>query len=53
MNIILKSFLITLAAVLLVFLMCLIALLPGSYSFIVEGILVFVLLWVYIYVLLK
>ena len=53
MNIILKSFLIALAFMLLVFLISLIGLLPEPYSFIITGIVAFAMVWVYIYILLK
>lgn len=53
MNIILKSFLITLAFMSLVSLVSLAPSLPEPYSFIVTGIVAFAMIWVYIYILLK
>lgn len=53
MNIILKSFLIALAVIVVITLMPLCTLLQGFYGLISVSIIVFILLWVYFYVLLK
>jgi hypothetical protein len=53
MNIILKSFLITLVVMLVIFLTSLIGLLPELYSFIIVGVTAFTLIWVFVYALLK
>ena len=53
MNIILKSFLIALAVFLIIIIMSLCLILPGFYGLISLLIIIFILLWVYIYILLK
>lgn len=53
MNIILKSFLITLVVMLVIFLTSLIGLLPELYSFIIVGVAAFTLTWAFVYALLK
>lgn len=53
MNIILKSFLIALAVIVVIILMSLCILLPEIYGLISFLIIIFILLWVYIYILLK
>ena len=53
MNIILKSFLITLVVMLVIFLISLIGLLPELYSVIILGVIAFTLIWVLVYTLLK
>ena len=53
MKIILKSFLITLVVMLVIFLISLIGLLPELYSFIILGVAAFTLIWVFVYAFLK
>ena len=53
MNIILKSFLITLAVMMLMLLIISAVILPGFYGLIGLTVIVFAMMWVYVYFLLK